>query len=60
MPFGVSSASEEYQIRMREALKEFLGIAILANDILVHGRGNADDEARENHDRNLEELLRCQ
>lgn len=61
MPFGISSAPEEYQRRMNEALQNLKGVAVIADDILVYGDGLSDEEALINHDKNLEELLlRCQ
>jgi len=60
MPFGLCSASEEYQRRMTECLEGLEGIAVVADDILVYGNGNTDEEAFENHDQNLKNLLdRC-
>ena len=45
MPFGISSAPEEYQRRMNQALEGLEGIAIVADDILVFGEGKTDAEA---------------
>jgi len=45
---------------MTECLEGLEGIAVVADDILVYGNGNTDQEARINHDENLENLLkRC-
>jgi len=61
LPFGICSASEEYQQRMMQALEGLDGIAIVADDILVYGSGNTNEEASRNHDNNLENLLkRCE
>ena len=61
MPFGISSAPEEYQRRMHEALRNLKGVMVIADDILVIGEGKNDEEAVTDHDRNLEALLqRCQ
>ena len=60
MPFGISSAPEEYQRRMNEALQNLKGVAVIADDILIYGDGSTDEEALINHDKNLEALLqRC-
>ena len=60
LPFGVTSASEEYQQRMMQELEGLEGIVIVADDILILGNGSTDREAEINHDKNLVELLkRC-
>ena len=60
MPFGISSAPEEYQRRMNEALQNLNGVVVIADDILVYGEGSNDKEALINHDTNLCKLLqRC-
>lgn len=57
MPFGICSASEEYQRRMMQALEGLDGIAIVADDILVYGCGDSREEAEKQHDDNLVKLL---
>ena len=37
MPFGLSSASEEYQRRMTEAIGDLDGVKVFVDDILVYG-----------------------
>ena len=60
MPFGICSASEEYQMRMMTALEGLNGIAIVADDILIYGKGDTEEEAEQDHDQNLMNLLeRC-
>lgn len=60
LPFGVTSASEEYQQRMMQELEGLEGIVIVADDILILGNGSTDREAEINHDKNLTQLLkRC-
>ena len=55
-----SSAPEEYQRRMCEALEGLEGTAIVADDILVYGEGNTELDARIDHERKLKALLdRC-
>ena len=56
LPFGISSASEEWQRRIHMVL-EGLQIISIADDILVPGCGATDEEARIDHDRNLIAVL---
>ena len=42
---------------MAESLKGLNGIIVVADDILVYGTGNNDEEASIDHDRKLEALL---
>ena len=45
---------------MCEALEGLSGIAIVADDILVLGSGDSQEEAIMDHDKNLQQLLeRC-
>ena len=45
---------------MHQALKNLEGVAVIADDILIFGKGNDEKEARNNHDNNLRALLdRC-
>ena len=50
MPFGVSSAPEEFQMRLNTALEGIENIVIQADDILVFGVGDTDEEAEKDHD----------
>lgn len=60
MPFGISPAPEIFQRKMHEALNGLSGIACIADDILIYGRGESNEEARRDHDNNLVALLeRC-
>ena len=60
MPFGIKTASEEYQRRQTEALQGVPGLAIVADDLLVCGYGDTMQDAIENHNHNLTKLLdRC-
>ena len=52
LPFGISSASEEWQRHSDMVLEELQTISI-ADDILVPGCGTTDKEARVNHDQTL-------
>ena len=40
MPFGISSAPEEFQRRMHEALEGLPGVCVIADDILIYGKGD--------------------
>ena len=57
LPYGVSSAPEEFQMRMQEALDGLAGIGNIADDILVYGLSDSPAEAGTAHDRNLQALL---
>ena len=56
LPFGISSAPEEFQRRQREVLKELEGVNI-ADDILIYGCGDTQEEADKDHDKNLIDQL---
>ena len=57
MPFGIKTASEEYQRRKTEALEGVPGLEIVADDLLVCGFGDTIEDAMRNHNANLEKLL---
>ena len=57
LPYGVSSAAEEFQMRMQQALEGLDGIGNIADDVLVYGLGDSPEEAEADHDRNLRALL---
>ena len=60
LPFGVSVAPEVYQRKQHELLAGLRGIEPIADDILVVGCGNTDEEAESDHDTKLLALLdRC-
>ena len=59
MPFGIKSASEEFQRRMCEIFGDLPGIEIIADDILVFGSGETMEEAMADHDSNLIRVLEC-
>ena len=58
MPFGISSAPEEFQRRMHEVCQGLDGVAVIADDILVYGCGDTEDEYMKDHDANLTALLK--
>ena len=60
LPFGLSASSEIFQKRLRRALEGLTGVACIADDVLIYGIGDTLDEAGQDHDRNLTQLLeRC-
>ena len=54
MPFGISSAPEEFQHRMHLIIVKLPGVTVIADDILVNGCGS---DYHANHDANLRRLL---
>ncbi len=56
LPFGISSASEEWQRRIHVVLDSLTVISI-ADDNLVPGCGETEKKARVDHDRNLITVL---
>ena len=60
MPFGIKSAPEIFQQRISQALEGLKGTCVIADDILVYGEGDSDEEALLDHDNNLEKVFeRC-
>ena len=60
LPFGISSAPEEFQMRIHNALEDLEGTICIADDILVFGEGDTYDEAETDHDRRFAALMeRC-
>ena len=60
LPFGISSAPEEFQMRLISALESLEGIICIADDILVFGEGTDFTEAEKDHDRRFVALMeRC-
>lgn len=57
MPFGIAPAMEIYQRRMNELVSGLEGVEIMADDILVYGKGENNEQALEDHNKNLENLL---
>ena len=57
MPFGISSAPEEFQRRMHSVLQGLPGVAVIVDDILVYGAGTTEEESQKDHDKNLQQLL---
>ena len=57
MPFGISSAPEEFQRRMHATLQGLPGVEVIANDILVFVSGATEEECQRDHNANLDRLL---
>ena len=57
LPYGVSSGPEEYQARQQEALAGLKGICNIADDVLIYGCGQTNEEAEKDHDENLYNFL---
>lgn len=51
MPFGISSAPEEFQRRLADSLQGLEGVCVVADDILIFGQDRSE------HDKNLKQLL---
>ena len=60
MPFGISPAPEVFQRKLQEALEGLEGVHPVADDILIVGEGDTDEEAIVSHDKRLWAFLtRC-
>ena len=57
LPFGISSAPEEFQRRLHDILCGLQGVVNIADDIIVVGRGESLAEATLDHDRTVMYLL---
>ncbi|UYV82346.1 K02A2.6-like, partial [Cordylochernes scorpioides] len=57
MPFGISAAPEEFQRRLHEVIEGLEGVEVIADDILVFGKGNTTEDAIRDHNIKLEKLL---
>ena len=53
MPFGISTAPEEFQRRQHELFEGLPGVTVIADDILVYGSGDTVENAAADHDQNL-------
>jgi hypothetical protein len=43
MPYGITSAPEEYQRRQYQAIKDLPGVKRIIDDILIYGEGTTED-----------------
>ena len=60
LPFGVSPAPEEFQQSLNQALEDLKGVLPIHDEILIYGAGATEEEALQDHDRNLLQLMqRC-
>ena len=60
MPFGISPAPEIFQQKLNQCLEGLRGIHIIADDVLITGRGDTLDAANHDHDVNMRAFLeRC-
>ena len=57
LPYGVSSRPEEYQARQQEALAGLKGICNIADDVLISGFGETQEQAEKDHDEKLYHFL---
>ncbi|XP_062610719.1 uncharacterized protein K02A2.6-like [Saccostrea cucullata] len=57
LPFGISSAPEEFQRRQHEVLEGLSGAECVMDDIIVYGRGQTMESAIRDNDRNLTAVL---
>lgn len=57
MPFGLSSSPEEFQRRLAEALEGLEGVPVVADDILICGKGTDYETAVQDHNDKLKKLL---
>ena len=49
IPFGISSAPGEFQRRQNKLLGDLEAVDVIADDILVYGCGDSDEEALRDH-----------
>ncbi len=60
LPFGLAVSSEIFQKRLLEALEGLPGVTCIADDILVYGCGDSQEEADKDLERNSDLLMmRC-
>ena len=57
LPFELKVSSELFQSALNEALHGLNGVHIIADDILVVGKGDTDEDAIHDRDKNLRALL---
>ena len=60
MLYGISPAPECFQQKLDQCLEGLKGVYKIADDLLIIGQGDTDEEADQDHDQNLKNLLdRC-
>lgn len=57
LAFGLAPAPKEFQRRLHEIVYDLDGIAVIADDVLVYGRGDSTEAAIADHDEKLRKLL---
>ncbi|XP_062534340.1 uncharacterized protein LOC134203485, partial [Armigeres subalbatus] len=57
LPFGIAPASEIFQMRLQEVIEGLKGVECIADDVLIFGVGDNIEEALQDHNRCLEQLL---
>ena len=57
MPFGICSAPEGFPRKMKNTFENLKGTAIIADDLLVFGKGDDIESATKDHDENLKNTL---
>ncbi|CAB4040527.1 Transposon Ty3-G Gag-Pol poly [Paramuricea clavata] len=58
MPFGLTSAPEEFQQRQHRVIENLPGVVAIHDDILVIGNGATREEAQRDHDVKVHALMR--
>ena len=58
LTFGICSAPEVFQKRIKEIIEGLEGVEVIADDFLIIGYGENDQEEASNHDNNLKAFLR--
>ncbi|XP_037958998.1 uncharacterized protein K02A2.6-like [Teleopsis dalmanni] len=58
LPFGLKPAMEIFQMKQNQIIAGLKGVVCIADDILVYGKGENQQVAVEDHNKNLEELLK--
>ena len=59
MPFGIKSAPEVWQRKMREHIEGLKGVKVIADDFVIVGYGDTPTEWQADHDRNVRAFLDC-
>ena len=60
LPFGLSASAEIFQKHVDQALEGLAGVLNIVDDVLIYGKGETEEEAVKDHDKNLHTLLeRC-
>lgn len=57
LPFGISTAPEEFQRRQHEIIDGLTGVQVIADDFLIYGQGDTQEQATQDHDENLRRFL---